>query len=175
VASTYVFMFPLLAALFSEAKDSHMLGIIAIGAGLTGSNVIIHAVGTTMILQWLPKLSRHWMARWQGFGSMAVLLACSSWILFLHTLEVVVWALAYLWLTPIKEIPNFSTALYFSGSTYTTVGYGDIILEAPWRLLTSFEAMAGMLLLGWSTALLFAIMRDIRHKMGHDTQTLDEV
>lgn len=142
-----------------------MLLVMLIGGGLTGVCVMIHAVGTTMLLQWLPKFADRIMVRFPVVGGMASLLVVSSVLLCLHFLELTIWALAYLWLTPIQEIPDFETALYFSGSTYTTVGYGDITLNHAWRLLTSIEAMDGMLLLGWSTALLYASMSQIHHKL----------
>ncbi|MEM1059712.1 MAG: potassium channel family protein [Verrucomicrobiota bacterium] len=157
----------------SSGGDTSLLLVIAIGGGLTASNVMVHAVGSAILIQWVPGLAHRWMARAKHWGAIGILLLVASGMLLLHIIEVVIWALAYLFLTPITQIPDFETALYFSGSTYTTVGYGDITLETDWRLLTSFEAMAGMLLLGWSTALLFATLREILRKLGHETKALE--
>ena len=54
---------------------------------------------------------------------------------------------------------SMEQAVYFSLVTFTTLGYGDITLDAPWRILTGIEALNGVLLLGWSTALTFAVIQ----------------
>jgi voltage-gated potassium channel Kch len=67
-----------------------------------------------------------------------------------------VWAVAF-WL--VDALPNFGEAVYFSISSYTTVGYGDVVLGPEWRTLGAAEAAVGILLLGWSTALLFVVIQ----------------
>ena len=37
--------------------------------------------------------------------------------------------------------------------TYTTVGYGDVVLPHAWTSVGVLEAMTGVLLFGWSTAM----------------------
>ena len=70
------------------------------------------------------------------------------------------WAVFYLVITPVKEIGTFEEAVYFSAVTFTTLGYGDITLaDHHWRLLSGAEALNGVLLAGWSTALLFAVFQ----------------
>jgi voltage-gated potassium channel Kch len=54
--------------------------------------------------------------------------------------------------------PDFRTSFYFSAVTYTTVGYGDLILPDQWRLLAAAEALTGILMCGWSTGVLFAVV-----------------
>ena len=71
------------------------------------------------------------------------------------------WAVAYQWILPPGELANFETALYFSFVTFTTLGYGDITLSEGWRLLSGIEALNGLLLVGWTTALLFAIVQRV--------------
>ena len=58
-------------------------------------------------------------------------------------------------------LQNLETALYFSMVTYTTLGYGDITLDEQWRLLSAFQAVNGLVIAGWSTALLFALIQKI--------------
>jgi hypothetical protein len=78
----------------------------------------------------------------------------------LHLAEVIVWAVFYLVIAPVKEIGTFEEAVYFSAVTFTTLGYGDITLaDHHWRLLSGAEALNGVLLAGWSTALLFAVFQ----------------
>ncbi|HVR19331.1 MAG TPA: potassium channel family protein, partial [Polyangiaceae bacterium] len=49
-------------------------------------------------------------------------------------------------------------ALYFSGVTYSTVGYGDLVLPEHWRLLGPIEGLTGILMCGLSTGLFFALI-----------------
>lgn len=75
-------------------------------------------------------------------------------LLFSATLlEALWWCGSYVYLGVIDDV---EPALYFSLVTYTTLGYGDITLDAQWRLLSAFQAANGVLIAGWSTALLFA-------------------
>ncbi len=77
-------------------------------------------------------------------------------IFMIHTFEVWLWAILYLLL---GEFESLERALYFSTITFTTLGYGDIILNVRWQLLSGFEAVNGIILFGVSTAILFAVMR----------------
>jgi len=54
-------------------------------------------------------------------------------------------------------LPNNESALYFSGVSYTSIGYGDIVLPEPWRLLSPVEGLTGILMCGLSASLLFAL------------------
>ena len=58
-------------------------------------------------------------------------------------------------------MPDFEAAIYFSFVTFTTLGYGDLTLSDGWRLLSGIEALNGILLDGWSTAVLFAVVQRI--------------
>jgi hypothetical protein len=77
----------------------------------------------------------------------------------LHGLEI--WAYAALYFG-CGALPDFETALYFSTSTYTTIGYGDVLLTRSWRLVGAIEGANGIILLGWSTAFFVAMVRRIR-------------
>lgn len=78
-------------------------------------------------------------------------------IIFMVTLaESSLWAGMYIYLDAFQ---NFETALYFSIVTFTTLGYGDVTLEAGWRLLASIEAATGIIIFGWSTAIVMAVVQ----------------
>ena len=85
------------------------------------------------------------------------------WLFLATILEVWSWSMLYLVLGAIGSIEE---AAYFSTVTFTTLGYGDITLEEPWRLLSSFEAANGLLMFGWSTALVFVAVQWI-YKRDH--------
>ena len=72
---------------------------------------------------------------------------------FVALVEVLVWAITYLLL---NAIDGFEQAFYFSMVTFTTLGYGDVLLEEQWRLLGSFEAANGIIMFGWTTAIVMA-------------------
>ncbi len=59
------------------------------------------------------------------------------------------------------EFDTFSTALYFSGVTFTTIGYGDLVMTPAWRLLAPLEAANGVLMFGVSTATMTAAVMDM--------------
>ena len=73
-------------------------------------------------------------------------------------MEVLVWASTYL---ALNAIQGFERAFYFSMVTFTTLGYGDVVLAEQWRLLGSFEAANGIIMFGWTTAIVIAAIRNI--------------
>lgn len=85
-----------------------------------------------------------------------LVIGLTCWLILIHLVEISVWGLFYLWQ---GCMPDAETALYFSGVTYTTVGYGDLVLPKPWRMLAPLEALTGMLMGGLSTGLFFAFVQ----------------
>ena len=78
-------------------------------------------------------------------------------MMFLISLvEVFIWACAYLVLNAIEGMEQ---AVYFSMVTFTTLGYGDVLLDERWRLLASFEAANGIIMFGWTTAIVIAAVQ----------------
>ena len=77
----------------------------------------------------------------------------------LHTIQIWLYALTYL---ALGQFDAVEPALYFSTSTFTTVGFGDLILTEDWRMLAAAESANGFLLIGWSTAFLVAVSARVR-------------
>jgi len=75
-----------------------------------------------------------------------------------HLIEMAVWAVLFVMC---GEFSDFGTAYYHSAVNYTTLGYGDIVMSASWRLLGPLEATNGLLLFGVTTAMVFAIMQGL--------------
>ena len=118
---------------------------------LVGLCVTIHAAGIASALLWLRRRTeaalRFWPWTW-------LFIRIAGWIILIHLVEITVWALFFFW----KEaMPDLSSALYFSAVTYTTTGYGDLVLTPEWRLLGGVEALTGILMCGWSTGFFFAV------------------
>jgi hypothetical protein len=129
-----------------------LVGIL-FAVGLVLVTVVIHVVGFSALLRaimWSHALDK------SGFGpATRLVIALTCWLLLIHLLEISVWGLFYFWQ---GCLPDAESALYFSGVTYTTVGYGDLVLPKPWRLLAPLEAMTGILMGGLSTGLFFAVV-----------------
>ncbi|SEE72206.1 Ion channel [Rhizobiales bacterium GAS191] len=90
----------------------------------------------------------------------ALLLTCVMIVTVLvlmgaHICEVFVWALAYM---IVHASPDGSDIVYFAFVNYTTLGYGDITPRNDWKLLGPMTAMNGVLLFGWSTAVIFQVL-----------------
>ena len=118
---------------------------------LIGATVAIHSTGTLGIL-WCLHRYRETAARHFGFTQNTAMLATLVILLILlHGLEASCWAAFY---AAKHCFPEFRTALYFSLITFSTVGYGDVVLGEEWRLLGGVEALTGMMMVSWSTALL---------------------
>lgn len=135
-----------------------MVKSILVGILLTATTVVIHAVGTSWWLQRLGRLSSGGGTDSQLLG-LRVLCSTATLLLTLHILEVVVWAMVLMCLPGITELGSVEKAVYFSTVTYSSLGYGDVVIGTSWRLLAAIESMAGLLVFGWSTAMLFAVVQ----------------
>ena len=143
-----------------------MLKSVVVGMLLMAFNVAIHAVGSTLRIHYLQQ-NRSLKTRPLPFWTvLRVLSSTAIFVLVLHIIEVSAWAVVYLSLNDIPELRTFEQATYFSIVTFTSLGYGDITLQGPWRLLSGIEAMNGIILFGWSTALLFAILQRLWTAIG---------
>jgi len=87
--------------------------------------------------------------------SAILLIALFAGIMVLHITETSVWAVFYYTSQLFKD---FESSLYFSLTSYTTIGYGDVLLPEKWRLLGAIEGVSGVLLCGVSTAFIFAVI-----------------
>ncbi len=97
-----------------------------------------------------------------------VIIQTVLFMIVLHFVEILIWAAAYL-LVAAEEFDSVEAAIYFSAVTFTTLGYGDITLSSNWRLLSGFEAIGGIVLIGWTTAFLYAVLQ--RMWQAHVTTT----
>jgi hypothetical protein len=119
---------------------------------LMASSVVIHAYGVVAALSRLrqTELPPGRLGPW-----IWLFIRLAGWMIVLHVTEILVWALVYAWR---DAMPDVSSALYFSAVTYTTTGYGDLVLPQSWRLVGAVEALTGILMCGWSTGFFFAVV-----------------
>jgi hypothetical protein len=114
--------------------------------------VAIHATGVTVALR---EARGHAGTRPQAWRWVWLFIKIAGWIVLLHLLEISAWAIVYVW---DEAMPDLQSALYFSAVTYTTTGYGDLVLPKEWRLVGAIEALTGILMCGWSTGFFFAVV-----------------
>jgi voltage-gated potassium channel Kch len=126
--------------------------------GLTCLTVLIHALGTWEAIVYLARLSERRKGDQGLLATELRVVRVVSVLLLLHLVEAGTWAAFYL---ISADLPDVETAIYFSMTSYTTVGYGDVVLPAPWRLLGPIEAAVGILMFGWSTAIIVAVITRI--------------
>lgn len=125
------------------------------GGLVSAINIMIHAIVTVAAIGIARAAGLRHTER-PRLHLMAVMVATAAVLMLAHTLEILVWALAYLILA---AAPAESDLLYFTFVNYTTLGYGDITPVQAWRLTGPMTAMNGILLFGWSTAVLFEVLR----------------
>lgn len=135
-----------------------VVGQLAVATGMVLATITMHLFGLAAFLFLIRRrvgdADERALPR-----EVASILAAAIGLFALHGLEI--WAYALLYLLA-GALPNFETALYFSTSTYTTIGYGDVLLGPSWRLVGAIEGASGIILLGWSTAFFVAMVGRIR-------------
>lgn len=132
-----------------------MLRQLVIGAAVSLGNIAIHAAMMIAIIRAKSAIRAN---VWQhpNLRLIGIMVATVSMLMAAHLVEVAVWAIAY-WL--VGATAGGTGNLYFAFVNYTTLGYGDIVPVARWRLLGPLTAMNGVLLFGWSTAVIFHVLR----------------
>jgi hypothetical protein len=132
-----------------------MLRQFLVGGGVSLVTIAIHALAMTFVVQVARAMGRKQQSH-SSLVLIAVMIPTVSVLMAAHVLEVFVWALAYL---IFNAAPAGADLVYFAFVNYTTLGYGDVLPVEHWRLLGPITAMTGMLLFGWSTAVIFEVLR----------------
>ena len=132
-----------------------MLKELAIAFVIVAVCVCIHAAAMIALAVGVEQYIKKG-AQFSFLHETGILIMTFSAILFLHITGASIWAIFYL----LRDLfPDFETSLYFSLTSYTTMGFGDVVLPQRWRLLGGIEGFSGVLLCGMSTAFLFVIVR----------------
>ena len=127
--------------------------------------VVIHLTGLALLVRILR--SHHRLVRPLKGAPVAILMIATATIFAIHTVEIWLYALLYVLL---GAFGNFEVALYFSTVTYSSVGYGDVLLSQEWRILGAIEGATGILMIGWSTAFLVSMLGQLK-LLTHDWLT----
>ena len=97
--------------------------------------------------------ARRWLRR---FANTGVITVAVLYVLLVQTVCVWVWAIAFM---VAGAFDSFEPALYFALVSFTTVGFGDIVLPAGWRIMSGLTAAHGFLSFGWSAAYMVELVR----------------
>jgi Ion channel len=136
-----------------------MLRQFLVGGIVSLGNIALHAIVMTLLVAvvrrvgtWEGRASKLWLA--------AIMVATVAVLLVAHVAEVIIWSVTYL---IVDAVPPETDVLYFAFVNYTILGYGDIVPLERWRLLGPMTAMNGILLFGWSTAVIFEVLDRATH------------
>ncbi|OIN86838.1 MAG: hypothetical protein AUJ12_04285 [Alphaproteobacteria bacterium CG1_02_46_17] len=134
-----------------------LLAKLLLGLFMIGITVILHALVCDWVFRFIDHHSRPFVSFFGRHWTIPTLTVAVFVICTALMMDMWLWTLLFWYLEP-EALPTLEDALYFSSATFTTVGYGDVVLTHKWRVLSGTEAINGLLLFGWSTAFIFEIM-----------------
>lgn len=145
-----------------------MLRKFFFGAAVSGCNIAIHALVMLAVIG-VARIVGEVTASRQSLQLVAVMIAAVLILMIAHFAEVLVWSLSY---AIAGVAPEGTDLIYFAFVNYTTLGYGDVTPLSRWRLLGPMTAMNGVLLFGWSTAVIFEVLEKVLTESGseHEAQ-----
>ena len=114
----------------------------------------LQSAGVAALVAWVRRFSGGDMRDLGTFRCAALLVRLAMAVVFLHGLEILLWASFYRW----HCLPSWDSSIYFSASSYSTLGCNDVSLPSAWRTLGPIESVIGVLMCGISASLLFAIV-----------------
>ncbi len=136
-----------------------MLTSLVLATLMVVLTVTVHFIGLQFVIRLLNTGGRS-LALQGNLRTQAILLiVVVLGLVLIHAIEI--WAYALLYLV-LGALPDFATALYYSTTSFTTVGFGDVILPLNWRLIGAIEAANGFILFGWSIAFLMSLTGKLR-------------
>jgi voltage-gated potassium channel len=135
-------------SLAPEGSAAIVLTVLTLWTQCAGMGVVIH---------WTRTFIEGSKKRLSPWHSAVLMIRFAALMTFLHLLEILVWACFYHW----KCFSSWEASFYFSAASYSTVGYGDVILPHIWRVLGPVEGLLGILMCGMSVSGLFAILTRI--------------
>ena len=132
-----------------------MLRQFLVGAAASGCNIAIHALVMVAVIR-AARFADALATAYQAYRLIAVMIATVTVLMIAHLAEVLVWSLIY---AAVDVAPEGADLMYFAFVNYTTLGYGDVTPVKRWSLLGPMTAMNGVLMFGWSTAVIFEVLR----------------
>lgn len=140
--------------------------VLLIGAGMIVATTTVHALSTALAIY----LHKFWRKKRPHFGFSEAVLAISSLVILMFVasaVETMIWAVFFVIDGGFDPAEPFETIVYFSIVTYTTLGYGDIVLDPPHRMFAAICSVNGIIMFGWTTALVFAFVHWVNDQRPH--------
>ena len=144
---------------------------IVVGSLVSLINIMVHALITVAAIG-IARSAGLRMSSWPKLDLIAVMGGTAAVLMAAHIFEVLVWSVVY-W--ALGVVPDNAGLVYFAFVNYTTLGYGDVTPLAKWRLLGPMTAMNGVLMFGWSTALIFEVLIKAIGKYTSEPDRSDEL
>jgi len=140
----------------SSPQEVAVLIPLALALLTTLITIGVHAVALGATVQFVR---REYQFRHAGVGfwiDVAIVAGVILLALFAHMVEITIWAVLFV---ACGEFTRLAPAFYHSAMNYTSLGYGDVVMSASWKLFGPLEAAVGLLMFGVSTAMIFAVMQ----------------
>ncbi len=125
---------------------------VVVSALLIAATIFVHGVFVAAAAAMFRAVKRPAIGVYRFFRDSIALVLIGAWLMLAHSIEISMWAWTFVRL---EVFEGWEPALYFSAASYTTLGFGDVLLPEPWRLLSGAAAANGLLLFGLSAAFLF--------------------
>ncbi|MEN8117214.1 MAG: potassium channel family protein [Bacteroidota bacterium] len=139
-----------------------MIKILFIGFAIIAINVVIQAFVSTYWTKATISTLNKWNKMLTTSRILQILIISFLVLTLLHALHSLVWAWFIYYIPAIRpDFASFLDTLYYSIVTFTTLGYGDMTISSEWKLLSGIEAINGIMLIGWSTALMYSLIQNI--------------
>ena len=126
----------------------------------------LQSAGVAALIAWVRPALEGGAQQIRGLRSAALIVRFTAAVVVLHGLEILLWACFYRW----RCLPSWDSAIYFSVSSYSTVGCNDVSLPSNWRTLGPLESVIGVLMCGISVSLLFAIVTRLSSRNARPSQ-----
>ena len=147
-------------SMWISTMNVSMLDQVAVGSGASLVNLVVHAILVGAIAATLRDLADT-DTSFPGFVQYTLVIVATGTLLVIgHFGECMIWAYTYKW---VGAVPENTDLIYFAFGNYTTLGYGDVVPVPEWHLLGPMTALNGVMLIGWSTALVYDMLhRSVR-------------
>src|SRR5271165_3551986 len=144
---------------------------IAAAVLLPSLTLCLQCAGIATLIEWLKRVLARDVHKHGPVYSATLVVKSAVAIIILHGLVILLWASFY----RMRCFPSWELAFYFSASSYSTVGYGDLVLPSNWRLLGPLEGITGVLMCGIPASVLFALVtrlldRDIQSSLTNSSE-----
>ena len=149
----------------SSSQEVEILLPLLVSLGPILATIVIHAIALLAVINIVRYEYVRGRAGTRFSSDLAIVITATQLALLAHLVEITIWAAV---LELCGEFISFAAAFYHSAMNYTSLGYGDVVMSASWKLLGPLEAANGMLMFGISTAMIFTIIqRLVQFRFGH--------